>query len=251
MNLAFRRGVDQVAGAYELGTFRRSIAGDAYWGAKLSDPSNRYVKNLLEAMAYGASDQLKVSLTTVRASIITFVSQLLDFPQASGRRFRDSLGNLLEIVVARDAVLQWLRHHISTEVPAEMLAFPTRHVADDCLQAGVALVNSLESTSAPRRNRVASLIRLGLGASAADFNNPAFQKQMREHGGPGAWMREFFARAVPEYLSPDLGGEQFLDEFCDKYLESGDRCVLTYLPGSVSQAAISLALCREMLAWNP
>jgi hypothetical protein len=66
-NLVFQHGVDQISGAYRLGTFRRSISGDPYWGAKLADPSGRYIQNLLEAMAYQADDQLNAILASVEA----------------------------------------------------------------------------------------------------------------------------------------------------------------------------------------
>ncbi|HYU34486.1 MAG TPA: 2-phospho-L-lactate transferase CofD family protein [Thermoanaerobaculia bacterium] len=248
----FELGTDEISGAYLIGNFRLQVAGDAYWGAKLLDPATRYVDNLLQTVAFGCSTEAREKLLDAAPAARRFVAGVLNFPLENGSRFRDGLGNLTEIAVARKAVLIWLRKYAAGFLSAEVLDNPTRSVAHECLKAGRTLLTTWSARSfTSDKERLKDLALLGLGASAVDFNNPQFQVRLAENAGPGSWILQFIEERTAESLCPELGADAFLDEFCDRYLASGQPVELAFLPGSAAQAYVSLALCQEMLRQNP
>ena len=249
---AFERGVEQTAGAYQLGSFRHWVAGDEYWFEKLEDPSGRYVDNLIECAASGRESETMRRFYDAKQDIYPFVRGVLNFPLQDGSRFRDRLGNLADIAVAREAVLLWLRRNLSDVFTQEDFAHPARAVTSACLDAGRRLLTEwLEATSTKGLARVRELVRLSLRASAADFNNPRFQKELLAKGRPGPWIFDFLRAGSEEDLSPELGGERFLEEFFEEYIEPKRPLTLTFLPGNSGQAYLSLAVCQELLALNP
>jgi 2-phospho-L-lactate transferase/gluconeogenesis factor (CofD/UPF0052 family)/8-oxo-dGTP pyrophosphatase MutT (NUDIX family) len=249
---AFEGSVDQTAGAYQLGSFRHWVAGDDYWFDKIEDPWRRYVDNLIEWAGWGRDPEIVRKFHDAKEDIYPFVEGLLNFPLQDGSRFRDRLGNLADIAVAREAVLLWLRHNLDDAVFSnEDLKHPTRAITDACLDAGRRLLTEcMETTSATGLARLGELVRLSLKASAADLNNPRFQRELFRRR-PGAWIFDFLQSGSEGELSTELGGERFLEEFFDEYVKPKRPLTLAFLPGNSGQAYFSLAVCQELLALNP
>src|SRR6266850_1245788 len=176
LKTVFSKGPEQTSGAYEMGPFRQSVAGDDHWEPKLRDPEMRYVRNLVRAVSYGQRAATQRKLENRISDIQSFVRDLLNFPLSDGSRFRDRLGNLADIAVARKAVLFWLKHAAHDLLPAKTLSFPTGAITQECLRAGRTLLEK-SSTSLPDAGlkRLREILLIGIGASSADFNNPAFQ----------------------------------------------------------------------------
>jgi 2-phospho-L-lactate transferase/gluconeogenesis factor (CofD/UPF0052 family)/8-oxo-dGTP pyrophosphatase MutT (NUDIX family) len=249
---AFEGGIEQTAGAYQLGPFRQWVAGDEYWFEKLEDPSGRYVDNLIECAVLGREPGIRMRFYDAKGDIYPFVKALLNFPMQDGSRLRDRLGNLADIAVAREAVLLWLRRNLGDAFTQDDFAHPARTVTAACLEAGRRLLTEWkETTSAKGFDRLRELVRLSLRASAADFNNPRFQKELLSKGRPGAWISDFLRSGGEAELSAELGGERFLEEFFEEYLKPKRPVTLTFLPGNSGQAYLSLAVCQELLALNP
>lgn len=251
LNHVFEKGPDQLAGAYELGPFRQVAAGNEYWRAKLRDPEKRYVRSLLTAIKFGQDSQVQQRLDQTSSAVETFVRDLLNFSLLDGNRFRDKLGNLADIAVGRRAVLVWLEHH-SPEVPKEILDFPTGIVTKACLQTGSDILKKfLELDSPAGLGRLRNLVLLGLGASSADFNNPAFQRHLKTRSTTSdPEIDRFLDKKTARKLSPDLAGDHFLNEFYKKLTESEEPLKIAYLSGNAAQAAISLAIAQEILRTN-
>jgi len=248
----FEGGVSQVAGAYQLGPFRHQVAGDEYWFEKIEDPWRRYVDNLVECVACGRGDEAFRKLHDAKEDIYPFVKGLLNFPLRDGARFRDHLGNLADIAVAREAVLLWLRHHMSDTFSKEDSNSPTRVATHACIDSGGKLLTAWMATTAARGvDRLGELVRLSLKAAAADFNNPRFQRQLSYKKGPGAWIFDFLQSGGEANLSPELGGSKFLEEFFFEYVQPKRSVTLAFLPGNAGQAYLSLAICQELLGLNP
>ena len=114
---------------------RNYFAGDPFWQAKYNDPKDRYVDNLLNAISYGLPSEKRDYLLKVAPKIKQFLSDLLELPLTNGQRFRDSFGNLIDIAVARNAVLRWIEND-SDLIEREKLDYPTQNISNDCLEAG-------------------------------------------------------------------------------------------------------------------
>ena len=249
---AFEGGIEQIAGAYQLGPFRHSVAGDDYWFEKIEDPWRRYVDNLIEWVGSGRDPETIGKFHNEKEDIYRFVEGLLNFPLRNGSRFRDRLGNLADIAVAREAVLLWLRHNLGAVFSNEDLRHPAQMVTDACLDASRRLLSEwMRTTSATGLARLGELVRLSAKASAADFNNPRFQRELSARRRPGAWIFDFLQSGSEGELSTALGGERFLEEFFDDYVTPKRPVALTFLPGNSGQAYLSLAVCQELLALNP
>ncbi|MEN3331117.1 MAG: hypothetical protein V7641_482 [Blastocatellia bacterium] len=248
----FELGPGQVAGAYKIGSFRLSAAGDVYWGAKLLDSSTKYVDNLLRAIAHGRDAETRDKLLNAGPALKAFVTEALNLPLQNGRRFRDDLGNLVEIAAARKAVLLWLKHHADALLPNEALDNPTRNVSHACLQAGRKLLEMWHTqSSSSGKERFKELVLLGLSGATVDFNNPHFQERLVCETGPGPWILQFIREKAVENLHTGLGADCFLEEFVETYLSSKQPATLAFLPGSAAQSYVSLAICQEMLRQNP
>jgi 8-oxo-dGTP pyrophosphatase MutT (NUDIX family)/2-phospho-L-lactate transferase/gluconeogenesis factor (CofD/UPF0052 family) len=253
---AFELGRNQPSGAYQIGRFRLEVSGDGYWGAKLRDPATNYVDNLLKVIARDPG--ARESLLSKAPEIQTFVWQALNLPMANGNRFRDELGNLVDIAVARKAALVWLEHNAGDILSKEDLLYPTRALAKSCIEAGrtllagwYRLIDRYTDTSDPRFARLEGLFLRGLGAASVDFNNPRFQKELSANDGPGSWITEFIQKSTSQSMAEQLGGVRFLKEFIDQYVGSSQDATLTFLPGSSAQAYFSLAICQELLKQAP
>ena len=246
----FEFGRDQPVGAYQIGPFRLKISGNEYWGAKLRDPATNYVDNLLKAIARDPG--VRENLLSKAPDIRKFVWQTLNLPLANGSRFRDELGNLVDIAVARKAALVWLEHNAGDILSKEDLLYPTRALAKSCIEAGRTLFAGwYKDAPESRFARLEGLLLLGLGAASVDFNNPRFQKELSANDGPGPWILEFIQRSTAQNLADRLGGDRFLREFIDQYVGSSQDTILTFLPGSSAQAYLSLAICQELLRQTP
>ena len=246
----FEFGRNQPAGAYQIGPFRLKVSGNEYWGAELRDPATNYVDNLLKAIARDPG--VRENLLSKAPDIRKFVWQTLNLPLANGSRFRDELGNLVDIAVARKAALVWLEHNAGDILSNEDLLYPTRALAISCIEAGRTLLAGWYK-DAP--SRVLPGLRdyccLGLGAASVDFNNPRFQRELSANDGPGPWILEFIQRSTAQNIADRLGGDRFLREFIDQYLGSSQDAILTFLPGTSAQAYLSLAICQELLRQTP
>lgn len=248
----FEDGIEQTAGAYQLGPFRHWVAGDEYWFEKLEDPWGRYVDILIDCAAWGRDPEAQRKFFDAKEDVHSFVKGLLNFPLKDGYRFRDRLGNLADIAVAREAVLLWLRHNLSAVFSKGDLMHPAQAVTEACLDAGRKMLTEwMRTTSATGFARLYELVRLSLKASAADFNNPRFQKEMLSKSRTGDGIFDFLESGSEADLSSELGGERFLDEFINAYVKPKRPVMLTFLPGNSGQAYLSLAVCQEMLALNP
>lgn len=248
----FDLGVDQLAGAYQLGPFRQVVAGDDYWGPKLRDPETRYVHNLLAALAYGQEPGIQQKLDQVASGVQTFVGELLNLPLANGVRFRDNLGNLADIAVARKATLFGLENASSTLQKAEIRDYPTGSVTKICLQAGCDLLDRPAPSSARTGfDRFRELVLIGIGASAADFNSPAFQEHAKAHMPGPRQIALFLAQSAVRELDPRLGGDRFLADFYETVVASQRRVNIAYLAGNAAQACASMTIAQEILRTNP
>lgn len=248
----FDKGPEQLAGAYEMGPFRQSVAGDDHWESKLRDPELRYVRNLVRAVYYGQKASVQRKLEQRIPDIQSFVHDLLNFPLSDGTRFRDKLGNLADIAVARRAVLFWLKHAARDFLPAKILSFPTWAITQECLRAGRTLLDR-QFASLPKNEvaRLRELVLLGLGVSSADFNNPAFQVHLKTESRNGHGIERFLEQRISPNLLRELGGDHFLLEFYEEYVKSGRPITLAYLAGNAAQAHASLAIAQEILRLNP
>jgi isopentenyl-diphosphate Delta-isomerase len=250
VHAVFEKGANQPAGAYELGSFRRIASGDEHWGPKVRDPETRYVSNLLAAIGTGQSREIQRQLERVRPEVQLFVSELLNLPLTDGTRFRDGLGNLADIAVARKAALVFLEH-VVPDLSSGILGYPTDIVTKACLQAGRHVLTTFLA-SAPRISvdRFRELALCGLGAATGDFNNPTFQGQLKSHASDSVQLARFFEQSTANQFSEELGADRFLVEFHKEYIESGVPVAITYLAGNSAQAAISLAIAQEILRSN-
>jgi len=248
INTAFDKGPKQLAGAYELGPFRQAVSGDDYWGPKLVDPETRYVRNLLKALGFGYGPGLTQKLEQLSSAAQSFVRDLLNFPLVTGYRFRDRLGNLADIAVARKAVLVLLEHRAPELAKDEILDYPTGAITRACLDAGrSSLEKFLRSNTLDGFARFRELVLLGLGASSADFNNPAFQGHLKKSAGIAGFLKQKTAPA----FSDELGGDRFLAEFYEKVVATDEPVSIAYLSGNAAQAPLSLAIAQEILRQNP
>ena len=247
----FELGTDQPAGAYQIGPFRLTASGDSYWGAKLRDPAGNYVDNLLRAIAHTREPEVKESLLSKAPAVRSFISQVLNLPLADGSRFRDQLGNLADIEVARKAALVWLKHNASDLLAEEDLLCPTHDLVTACIESGRRLLAEWwERVPTSEYDRLDQLLLLGLGAAAIDFNNPRFQAALATQPDPGPWLIQFIRESTSKSLSVELGGDRFLQQFFDDYVKSRRNGTLAFLPGNCAQAYLSLALCQEILRQN-
>lgn len=251
VNAIFNDGPNQLAGAYELGPFRQAVSGDDYWEPKLRDPEKRYVTNLLMAIGFSQDAQIQQQLERMTPEIQSFVTDLLNFPLMDGRRFRDNLGNLADIAAARKAVLIWLEQAALDLPIAETLDYPTRIVTKACLQAGFnILYKFFRSKPRAELDCFRNLVLLGLGASSADFNSPAFQRHLKAQSMRSVQIARFLEQKTAREFSEELGGDCFLSEFYSKFVESCEPVTIAYLTGNAAQASISLAIAQEILRLN-
>ena len=247
----FEKGVDTVAGAYEIGPFRRMISGDEHWESKLRDPENRYVRNLLTAIGFGQDEHLRQQLERMSSEIQHFVSETLNLPLIHGDRFRDRLGNLADIATARRATLIYLKNKAPQLVTDEVIARPTSSIKAACLKATRRLLERFFASRS--RSDLPSLIKLvllGLEASSTDFNNPAFQLYLRDRLASSSLIARFLEDGATHALSDDLGGTHFLTEFYGKFIASGKTVNIAYLAGNASQGLVGLAVIQQLLEIN-
>jgi 2-phospho-L-lactate transferase/gluconeogenesis factor (CofD/UPF0052 family) len=246
----FYKGKKQQAGAYIIGMMRNQFAGDPYWEAKYNDPKDRYVDNLLNAISYGLNSEKRNYLIKIGPEIKSFVSDLLELPMANGNRFRDTFGNLVDISVARNAVLKWIDHD-SGLVDKNKLAYPTQNVTIHCLEAGEKLFLDCSKRLPDKGfDRLLELLKHGLEASPVDFNNPKFQENLKRIFSYPAAISKFLRNIAIQDLAPELGGNKFLHDFYTLYIKNSPTVKIAYLPGTVSQAAFSLSICQEILIQN-
>ncbi|MBN1700089.1 MAG: YvcK family protein [Spirochaetales bacterium] len=240
----FRHGTNQMAGSYQMGQFRRRFLDNSFWKEKYNDPCEIYIDNLLESIAYNRNNEFRDYLKAVEPKIKQFVSDFMELPLSNGSRLRDSLSNLQDIEVARCAVLRWLEND-SDIISREVLKYPTRTITKQCLELGKILFNDHKG-KIPENGfeRLHYLIKLGLSASKADFNNPYFQKTLREKD-----ISENIRFSIQE-LSPKLGGMHFLSDFYQRYIKDEPVIDIVYLPGTAEQAIVSIAIVQEILDQN-
>jgi len=244
----FEDGVNQVAGSYTIGDFRRKIAGDDYWSAKLRDPETSYVWHLVAAIAYGQPAERAKALLDQVGSIQRFVSAALNIPLSGGQRLRDNLGNLADIAAGRNAVLCWLRYYYGEPSSTVALDEPLRSFVSACLKAGRDLLTEvIQDRAGTKYERLRMLVLTSLAAASVDFNNPQVQDQLRT--GVEGWILSYVRSRIQTTLSDDLGGNTFLEQFYSEFAD--DRhVVLAYFPGNSVQAFLSLAICEELLKEN-
>jgi 2-phospho-L-lactate transferase/gluconeogenesis factor (CofD/UPF0052 family)/8-oxo-dGTP pyrophosphatase MutT (NUDIX family)/methylmalonyl-CoA mutase cobalamin-binding subunit len=247
----FEKGPEQLGGAYEMGPFRQAVAGDDHWEPKLRDPEMRYVSNIVGAVAYGQKATTQRKLEKRIPDIQCFVRDLLNFPLSDGTRFRDKLSNLADIAVARKAVLFWLKNAVRDLLPAKILSVPTGAITQECLQAGRELCEkSFASLPNAGLARLRELLLVGLGASSADFNNPAFRRHLKLRSRNDHAILRFLEQRISRNLSQELGGDRFLQEFYEEYVKSGKSVTIAYLAGNTAQAHTSLTIAQEILRMN-
>jgi 2-phospho-L-lactate transferase/gluconeogenesis factor (CofD/UPF0052 family)/8-oxo-dGTP pyrophosphatase MutT (NUDIX family) len=246
----FEKGHHQLAGSYRMDQFRLHFAGDPYWGAKYKDPGDRYIENLIDAIAYWQPNNIQDYLKSKVQQAKDFVNELLELPLSNGSRFRDSLGNLLDIAVAREAVIEWLRHE-TRQLTSVNLAYPTKLIAHDCLKAGqLLLTNFIKENSTKGYNRLLDLLKLGIEASFADFNNHNFQKILKARNSRLKLASTIYQEINLSDLAIELGGDKFMQEFFDTYIKNSPAIKIAYLPGTTTQSIISLAIVQEILYQN-
>lgn len=244
----FENGASQLPGAYSMSAFRQVAEGDDYWESKLRDTESRYVRNLLSAAGFGQPTVVRDRLDQLSPKIQTYVADLLNLPLATGERFRDRLGNLTDIAVGRRAVMIWLAQ---ADLSLARDPFATGPVKGVSLRAGRSLLLKTHQLPQQPLARIRDMLLAGLGAAAADFNNPNFQGQLKGHSPGVDRVMRFVQDSTALQLSPALGGEQFLSEFYDKYIEPGERVSIAYLAGNAAQAYITIAIVEELLRQNP
>jgi 2-phospho-L-lactate transferase/gluconeogenesis factor (CofD/UPF0052 family)/isopentenyldiphosphate isomerase len=247
----FANGSRQIAGAYRMGPFRQVAVGSDHWAPKLRDPETRYVSNLFTALGFGREPAIRQELERVLPDAQSFVSDLLNFPFEDGLRFRDALGNLADIALARKAVLVWLDHANPTLASMGIATNPTQAVTAGCLAAGQTLLERFQRRR-PRDSYeyLYRLILLGLGASAADFNSPAFQRLLKTRSTSVLHIADFLEASAASSLCDELGGERFFAEFYKRFVASGNESTIVYLAGNSAQACTSLSIAQEILRLN-
>lgn len=246
----FEAGPKQQAGAYILAMLRNRFAGDPFWDAKYKDPEDRYVDNLLDAISYGLSEKERLSLRKKAPVIKKFVADVLELPLIDGKRFRDDLGNLVDIAVARSAVLTWLQND-SDLVSKKMLDNPTRNITARCLDAGERFFERcLKDMPAKGIDKLNYLIKTGLKTSSTDFNNPVFREQLELKKDSRNPIFEIICEGNLQELSAELGGKKFLHDFYETYIKYSPDVNISYLPGTAAQGPFSLFIAQEILRQN-
>jgi 2-phospho-L-lactate transferase/gluconeogenesis factor (CofD/UPF0052 family)/8-oxo-dGTP pyrophosphatase MutT (NUDIX family) len=246
----FEDGPGQQAGAYVLAMLRNRLAGDPIWDAKYKDPEDRYVDNLLGTISYGLSKKERSNLIEKAPIIKKFVEDLLELPLIDGRRFRDAFGNLMDIAVARSAVLTYLQND-SDFLSKEMLDNPTRNITAGCLNAGDRFFERcLKDIPENGIEKLDYLIRAGFKASSTDFNNPLFREQLELKKDRENPIFEIICEGNLQELNAELGGKKFLHDFYETYIKYSPDVNISYLPGTASQALFSLFIAQELLRQN-
>lgn len=250
MNEIFENGQKQYAGAYKMGDFRRHIQGDSFWAAKYRDPGNRYVENLLNAISFGQSKKVRDIIIGEELNVKNFVSKLLELPLTNGERFRDSFGNLIDIAVARNAVLFYLENNFKI-ITKTLLNYPTGEITQSCIEGGRLLYEkNIKHFSTDGYTRLLQLFQLGIEASSADFNNLNFQEKLNSLDPKANLATDLFNNIKKQELASGLGENCFLQEFYINYIEKSPRVKILFLPGSASQATISLTIAQDILEQN-
>jgi 2-phospho-L-lactate transferase/gluconeogenesis factor (CofD/UPF0052 family)/isopentenyldiphosphate isomerase len=244
----FEDGTQQLAGAYQIGPFRLLAAGHPIWDAKIHDPETTYVENIITAIARGTDARTTQRLLAAKEEIADFVCEVINLPLSNGQRFRDSLGNLVDIAAARRVVLLWLEFHASDVLSREELRHPLQRFVEYSIEAGrILLADWNRRAPSDGKARVRELLSLGLGAASIDFNTPDLQTHMPTEELSPTWMANYARVKASDHFCAELGSDQFYDEFYRRYIISGRRCSIVFLPGNSAQAYLSLAICQELL----